>query len=66
MNTELVIEKRAHDLGGESIGERYLSWNYVSSSKERLAQAREDGDAQRMKLPVGDDREFMRLPDGLR
>ncbi|KAA0889425.1 pirin family protein [Pusillimonas sp. ANT_WB101] len=52
-------------LGGEPIGERYLSWNFVSSSKERLAQARADWEAQRMKLPVGDDQEFMPLPDGL-
>lgn len=51
-------------LGGEPLGERYIYWNFVSSSKERLAQAREDWRAQRMKLPVGDDQEFTPLPDG--
>lgn len=49
-------------LGGEPIGERFLLWNFVSSSKERLEQAAEDWRQQRMKLPVGDDREFTPLP----
>ena len=52
-------------LGGEPVGERYLSWNFVSSSKERLAHARADWQAQRMQLPVGDDHEFMPLPEGI-
>ena len=30
-------------LGGEPLGERYLLWNFVSSSKERLEQAAEAG-----------------------
>ncbi|MBS0483410.1 MAG: pirin family protein [Proteobacteria bacterium] len=50
-------------LGGEPIGERFLLWNFVSSSKERLAQAAEDWRQQRMKLPVGDDLEFTPLPE---
>lgn len=50
-------------LGGEPVGERYIYWNFVSSSRERLAQAREDWRAQRMKLPVGDGQEFIPLPD---
>jgi len=50
-------------LGGEPIGERFLFWNFVSSSKDRLAQAAEDWRQQRMKLPDGDDQEFIPLPD---
>lgn len=50
-------------LGGEAIGERFIDWNFVSSSKERLAQARDDWRNQRMKLPVGDDQEHIALPD---
>lgn len=50
-------------LGGEPIGERYLFWNFVSSSQERLEQAAEDWRQRRMKLPVGDDREFIPLPN---
>ncbi|WP_313080133.1 pirin family protein [Pulveribacter sp.] len=49
-------------LGGEPVGERHIFWNFVSSSRERLAQAREDWRQQRMKLPVGDDQEFIPLP----
>lgn len=49
-------------LGGEPIGQRYINWNFVSSSRERIEQAREDWRQQRMKLPVGDDMEFIPLP----
>ena len=50
-------------LGGDPIGERFLFWNFVSSSKERLEQAAEDWRQGRMKLPVGDDQEFIPLPE---
>ena len=51
-------------LGGEPIGERFIFWNFVSSSKERLEQAKEDWKQGRMKLPDGDDQEFTPLPAG--
>lgn len=50
-------------LGGEPVGERHLYWNFVSSSKDRLAQAAADWQAGRMKLPDADDKEFIPLPD---
>ncbi|WP_404477853.1 pirin family protein [Novosphingobium sp. BL-52-GroH] len=50
-------------LGGEPLGERFLYWNFVSSSKDRLAQAAADWKAGRMKLPDADDEEFIPLPD---
>lgn len=50
-------------LGGEPVGERFLYWNFVSSSRDRLAQAAEDWKAGRMKLPDADDAEFIPLPD---
>lgn len=49
-------------LGGEPVGPRFIEWNFVSSSKERIAQARQDWRAGRMELPAGDDREFIPLP----
>lgn len=49
-------------LGGEPVGERFLYWNFVSSSKDRLAQAAADWKAGRMKLPDADDIEFIPLP----
>ena len=49
-------------LGGEPVGERFIEWNFVASSKDRIAQAKADWRAGRMKLPVHDDREFIPLP----
>lgn len=50
-------------LGGEPIGERYMLWNFVSSSKDRLLQAKEDWKQGRMKLPDADDQEFTPFPE---
>lgn len=50
-------------VGGEPVGERFIYWNFVSSSKDRLAQAAADWKAGRMKLPDADDAEFIPLPD---
>jgi redox-sensitive bicupin YhaK (pirin superfamily) len=49
-------------LGGEPIGERFIEWNFVSSSKERIEQAKADWRAGRMRLPYMDDQEFIPLP----
>jgi redox-sensitive bicupin YhaK (pirin superfamily) len=49
-------------LGGEPVGERFIEWNFVSSSKDRLRQAKEDWRAGRMKLPDRDNQEFIPLP----
>ncbi|HET9032845.1 MAG TPA: pirin family protein [Dokdonella sp.] len=49
-------------LGGEPVGPRYIDWNFVSSSKERIDQAREDWANGRMKLPDLDNDEFIPLP----
>jgi hypothetical protein len=49
-------------LGGEPIGERFIEWNFVASSKDRIEQAKADWRAGRMKLPDADDKEFIPLP----
>jgi redox-sensitive bicupin YhaK (pirin superfamily) len=49
-------------LGGEPIGPRFIEWNFVASSKERIEQAKADWRAGRMKLPDADDKEFIPLP----
>ena len=49
-------------LGGDPVGERYLEWNFVSSSRERIAQAKADWLAGRMSLPQADHDEFIPLP----
>lgn len=50
-------------LGGEPLGQRYLYWNFVSSSSERIVEAAEDWKAGRFKLPDADQLEFTPLPD---
>jgi redox-sensitive bicupin YhaK (pirin superfamily) len=50
-------------LGGEPLGRRYIEWNFVSSSKERIEQAKADWRAGRMKLPDLDNGEFIPLPE---
>jgi len=49
-------------LGGEPVGERFIEWNFVSSSRERIRQAKDDWRAGRMKLPDADRGEFIPLP----
>ncbi len=51
-------------LGGEPLGERFLYWNFVSSSRERIEQAKADWQARRMKLPDLDREELIPLPEG--
>lgn len=50
-------------LGGEPIGPRFIEWNFVSSSKDRIEQAKADWRAGRMKLPDADHDEFIPLPE---
>ena len=55
-------------LGGETLNEpRYIWWNFVASSKERIEEAKEawrkeDWGQGRFALPPGDDAEFIPLP----
>jgi redox-sensitive bicupin YhaK (pirin superfamily) len=50
-------------LGGEPMdGPRHIWWNFVSSSKERIEQAKADWQAGRF-APVPDETEFVPLPD---
>ena len=57
-----VSEATVMLLGGEPVGERFIEWNFVSSSKARIEQAKADWRAQRMKLPDLDAGEFIPLP----
>lgn len=50
-------------LGGEPLGERFIWWNFVSSRKERIEQAKEDWKQGRILLPPSDNHEFIPLPD---
>lgn len=49
-------------LGGEPLSEpRHIYWNFVSSSRERIEQAKSDWRAQRF-APVPEEHEFISLP----
>jgi redox-sensitive bicupin YhaK (pirin superfamily) len=65
---EIVVssEGGAHFMlfGGASLGsKRYIWWNFVSSSKERIEQAKEEWKTGRFDIVPGDEEEFIPLPD---
>lgn len=49
-------------IGGEPVGPRFIEWNFVSSSQDRIEQAKSDWRAGRMKLPDLDNEEWIPLP----
>ncbi|MEO6581586.1 MAG: pirin family protein [Sphingomicrobium sp.] len=48
--------------GGAFATPRHVFWNFVSSSRDRINQAKEDWQALRFPLIPGDDQEFIPLP----
>lgn len=66
---EAVLRCDANDahvmlLGGARLdGPRYMWWNFVSSSKERIEQAKRDWKEGRFDKVVGDETEFVPLPN---
>lgn len=62
----LILAKEATTLmllGGEPLGERFIWWNFVSSRKERIEQAKADWKEGRILLPPTDNQEFVPLPE---
>jgi len=64
---EIVVksERGAHFMlfGGASLGSRrYIWWNFVSSSKERIEQAKEEWRTGKFDIVPGDEEEFIPLP----
>jgi redox-sensitive bicupin YhaK (pirin superfamily) len=50
-------------LGGEPMdGPRYIWWNFVSSSRERIEAAKEDWKQARFDIVPGDEKDFIPLP----
>jgi redox-sensitive bicupin YhaK (pirin superfamily) len=59
-----VTDARLVLLGGATMdGPRHIWWNFVSSRKERIEQAKADWKAARFDTVPGDDKEFIPLPD---
>jgi redox-sensitive bicupin YhaK (pirin superfamily) len=65
--TLTAAEKGCHLMlfGGAALGsKRYIWWNFVSSSKERIEQAKEEWRTGRFDIVPGDEDEFIPLPQG--
>lgn len=65
---EIVVESErgAHVMlfGGASLGsQRYIWWNFVSSSRERIEQAKQEWKTGKFDIVPGDDKEFIPLPE---
>ena len=44
-------------------GPRHIWWNFVSSRKERIEQAKAEWKARRLDIVPGDESEFIPLPE---
>jgi redox-sensitive bicupin YhaK (pirin superfamily) len=61
---EAMEDSRLMLLGGEPFPEpRFIWWNFVSTSEDRIVQAKEDWKAGRFGVIQGDDKEFIPLPE---
>ncbi|WP_323751040.1 pirin family protein [Marinobacter sp.] len=56
-------DSRIAIVGGENLGHRYIEWNFVSSRRERIEQAKADWKAQKFPKVAGDEEEFIPLPE---
>ena len=49
-------------IGGESLGHRFIEWNFVSSRQQRIEQAKNDWQQQNFPQVPGDENEYIPLP----
>lgn len=63
VSVEAVGDTRLMVVGGEPLGERFMDWNFISSRRERLDQAREDWKNGRFPVVPGDSEEFIPYPE---
>jgi hypothetical protein len=59
---EAKSDTRIAVVGGEPLGHRFIEWNFVSSRKERVEQAKADWQSQRFAKVPGDEDEYIPLP----
>ena len=59
---EAETDSRVMVIGGDNLGRRHIWWNFVATSRERIAQAKDDWRAMRFDTIPGDDEEFIPLP----
>ncbi|HEX4923145.1 MAG TPA: pirin family protein [Bdellovibrionales bacterium] len=69
LELEALEDTHAMLLGGQAVGQRFIYWNLVSSSQERIEEAKRDwargpgAPGGRFPLIPGDDKEFIPLPE---
>ncbi|OEY67583.1 pirin family protein [Marinobacter sp. X15-166B] len=56
-------ESRLAIIGGGHLQKRFIEWNFVSSRKERIEQAKKDWVAGKFPTVPGDEHEYIPLPD---
>ena len=62
LRIEAARDSHVMIIGGASLGERHIWWNFVSSSKQRIEQATQEGRDNRFAAVPGET-EFIPLPD---
>lgn len=60
---EATRETRLALIGGERFNRRFIEWNFVSSRRERIEQAKQDWKDGRYPKVPGDEEEFIPLPE---
>jgi len=61
LRLKAITDCRVMVIGGTSLGKRHIWWNFVSSSKERIEQAKLDWQENRFDSVPGET-EFIPLP----
>lgn len=59
---EAITDARIAVIGGENLGRRFMEWNFVSSRKQRIEQAKQDWSNGRFPKVLGDEHEFIPYP----
>jgi redox-sensitive bicupin YhaK (pirin superfamily) len=59
---QAIEDSRIALIGGEPMGKRFIEWNFVSSRKQRIEQAKQDWQAGRFAKVIGDEEEFIPYP----
>lgn len=60
---EATRDARIAIVGGEPLGQRHIEWNFVSSRKARIEQAKAEWRAQTFPKVVGDEYDYIPLPE---
>ncbi|WP_081945877.1 pirin family protein [Halomonas salina] len=59
---EAIRDSRIAIVGGQQMGYRHIEWNFVSSRRERIQQAKAEWNSQSFPKVAGDEKEFIPFP----